>query len=226
MAGRTLLHPMTRAELAEILPKPRATAGTRCGPLITAGLPIDFAKSGMRGRGDGWIWFRTARGPAEDGADEAARPRQPSPQGLLERVSHEHQLVVRRTNRSAASAFKRWPMACGFSIAPVRTMASGTPSTRSYPSCGRRCGLAVAASGSGAPSAPGHAASFTEAVDFGAGAAIGLSYSSQAETRADRATRAMFKIVRRLDPEEDCNDLPWKPKGMHWRTYNRLVGAI
>ena len=41
-----------------------------------------------------------------------------------------------------------------------------------------------------------------------------LSYSSQAESRADRATRAMFKIVRRLDPEENCNDLPPKPKGM------------
>ena len=50
-----------------------------------------------------------------------------------------------------------------------------------------------------------------------------LSYSSQAESRADRATRAMFKIVRRLDPEEDCNDLPRKPKGMHWRTYDRLA---
>jgi hypothetical protein len=50
-----------------------------------------------------------------------------------------------------------------------------------------------------------------------------LSYSSQAETRADRATRAMFKIVRRLDPHEDCNDLPPKPPRMHWRTYNRLV---
>ena len=31
----------------------------------------------------------------------------------------------------------------------------------------------------------------------------------------------MFKIVRRLDPEEDCNDLPRKPRGMHWRTYER-----
>lgn len=39
---------------------------------------------------------------------------------------------------------------------------------------------------------------------------------TQAETRADRATRAMFKIVRRLDPAENCNDLPVKPKGMHW----------
>ena len=33
----------------------------------------------------------------------------------------------------------------------------------------------------------------------------------------------MLKFVRRLDPEEECNDLPPKPKGMHWRTYNRLV---
>ena len=50
-----------------------------------------------------------------------------------------------------------------------------------------------------------------------------VHYATQSESRADRATRAMFKIVRRLDPEEDCNDLPPKPKGMHWRTYNRLV---
>ncbi len=33
----------------------------------------------------------------------------------------------------------------------------------------------------------------------------------------------MFKIVKRLDPKEHCNDLPGKPEGMHWRTYNRLV---
>lgn len=49
-----------------------------------------------------------------------------------------------------------------------------------------------------------------------------LSYSSQAESRADRANRAMFKIVRRLDPTQDFNELPPKPKGMHWQTYNRL----
>lgn len=50
-----------------------------------------------------------------------------------------------------------------------------------------------------------------------------LRYSSQAETKADRATRAMFKIVKRLAPEQDYNDLPAKPKRMHWRTYNRLA---
>jgi hypothetical protein len=50
-----------------------------------------------------------------------------------------------------------------------------------------------------------------------------ISYGLQAETRADRATRAIFKIVRRLDREQDINDLPPKPPRMHWRTYHRLV---
>jgi len=51
----------------------------------------------------------------------------------------------------------------------------------------------------------------------------GLRYSSQRETRADRATRAMFKIVRTLDPSAQFNDLSPKPKDMHWNTYDRLV---
>jgi hypothetical protein len=51
----------------------------------------------------------------------------------------------------------------------------------------------------------------------------GLRYSSQAETRGGRAVRAMFKIVRRLDLSAQINNLPLKPKGMHWRTYERLV---
>jgi len=50
-----------------------------------------------------------------------------------------------------------------------------------------------------------------------------VRYSSQAETRADRATRAMFKIVHLLDPTAQINELPSKPKGMHWRTYERLA---
>jgi hypothetical protein len=39
-------------------------------------------------------------------------------------------------------------------------------------------------------------------------------FSSQSETRTGRATRAMFKIVKRLDLGQECNDLPWKPKGI------------
>jgi len=51
----------------------------------------------------------------------------------------------------------------------------------------------------------------------------GIRYSSQSETKADRATRAMLKIVKRLDPEQHYNHLPCKPKAMHWRTYNRIA---
>jgi hypothetical protein len=49
----------------------------------------------------------------------------------------------------------------------------------------------------------------------------GLRYSSQAE--GGRAARAMFKIVRRLDPSAQINNLPPKPKGIHWRTYERFA---
>ncbi len=33
----------------------------------------------------------------------------------------------------------------------------------------------------------------------------------------------MFKFVRRFGPTVEINDLPPKPKAMHWRTYKRLV---
>src|SRR6516165_10693641 len=52
-----------------------------------------------------------------------------------------------------------------------------------------------------------------------------LRYLSQRETKEDRATRQMLKIVKRLNPDDPdpCNDLPEKPNGMHWSTYDRLV---
>jgi hypothetical protein len=51
---------------------------------------------------------------------------------------------------------------------------------------------------------------------------FGLRYSSQSETRLNRANRGMHKVERRLG-SEPCGDLPPKPKGMHWRTYERLA---
>ena len=33
----------------------------------------------------------------------------------------------------------------------------------------------------------------------------------------------MMKIVKRLEPDATCNELPPKPKGMHWSTYDRLA---
>lgn len=50
-----------------------------------------------------------------------------------------------------------------------------------------------------------------------------LTYGSQSEGRADRANRGMFKIVKKFHPNERRNDLPARPKGMHRRTYQRLV---
>lgn len=50
-----------------------------------------------------------------------------------------------------------------------------------------------------------------------------LYYSSQSEGIADRANRGMFKIVKRLDPSENFNNLPRRPKNMRWRTYRRLL---
>lgn len=50
-----------------------------------------------------------------------------------------------------------------------------------------------------------------------------VRYSSQSETRSDRANRAMQKIVRRLDPTREYNELPPKPHGMHWHTYERFA---
>jgi len=50
-----------------------------------------------------------------------------------------------------------------------------------------------------------------------------LCYSSQSEGIADRANRGMFKIVKKLDPDQRFNDLPPRPKHMRWETYKRLV---
>jgi hypothetical protein len=49
-----------------------------------------------------------------------------------------------------------------------------------------------------------------------------LRYLSQRETPSGRANLGMLKVAKRLDPEARGNALPFKPKGMHWSTYERL----
>lgn len=53
-----------------------------------------------------------------------------------------------------------------------------------------------------------------------------LAYACQRETNDDRATRRADRIRERLAWEPGIlNGEGWKPKGMHWRTYHRLVSA-
>lgn len=51
-----------------------------------------------------------------------------------------------------------------------------------------------------------------------------LAYDSQREAPHDRAARRADKIREKLDWEPGIlNGNGWKPKGMHWKTYQRLT---
>ena len=50
-----------------------------------------------------------------------------------------------------------------------------------------------------------------------------LAYSSQNENAALRAARKSRKIVEKLGGDPYSDFFPDKPKGMHWRTYDRLI---
>jgi hypothetical protein len=50
-----------------------------------------------------------------------------------------------------------------------------------------------------------------------------LAYSSQNEDKAQRASRKSRKIIERLGGDPYDEDYPDKPKGMRWKTYDRLI---
>jgi hypothetical protein len=50
-----------------------------------------------------------------------------------------------------------------------------------------------------------------------------LVYQSQRESAPERAARKSRRIVRRLGGNTEDEYYPDKPKGMHWKTYNRLI---
>jgi len=50
-----------------------------------------------------------------------------------------------------------------------------------------------------------------------------LTYASQQESRSDRLMEKVRKIRQRLGGGVDISEpFPWKPKGMHWKTYRKL----
>ena len=54
-----------------------------------------------------------------------------------------------------------------------------------------------------------------------------LGYQCQRESASDRTLRKDWKLRARLGGEPGmANPIPGKPKGMHWRTYNRIVDDI
>ena len=52
-----------------------------------------------------------------------------------------------------------------------------------------------------------------------------LPYASQGEDHTDRMQRRVDKIVRKFGPESLEDDFYYKPKGMHWKTFERLIST-
>ncbi len=54
-----------------------------------------------------------------------------------------------------------------------------------------------------------------------------LPYGSQMESDSDRASRKANKLRKQLGGEQGClNPIPSRPKGMHRKTYQRIVNEI
>ena len=66
---------------------------------------------------------------------------------------------------------------------------------------------------------------FSAGRGWGCRTCLNLAYPSQSERADYRAWRRRDKIRARLGAEPGCDTIwPWqKPKGMHWRTFERLV---
>ncbi len=53
-----------------------------------------------------------------------------------------------------------------------------------------------------------------------------LAYSSTREGAYERNRRRADELRRRIGGKPGIFSVPWKPKGMHWRTYERIVAEI
>ncbi len=53
-----------------------------------------------------------------------------------------------------------------------------------------------------------------------------LAYSSTREGAYERSRRRADELRRRIGCKPGLFSVPWKPKGMHWSTYDRIVAEI
>ncbi len=53
-----------------------------------------------------------------------------------------------------------------------------------------------------------------------------LAYVSEAEDACGRSWRTQRKLAARLGAKDDTNAYPLRPKGMHERTYKRILQRI
>lgn len=58
---------------------------------------------------------------------------------------------------------------------------------------------------------------------YGSRHAFNLSYASQSESGHDRALRKKWKLLDKFDGDQYC---PVRPKGMHQKTYEHLLGKF
>ena len=66
----------------------------------------------------------------------------------------------------------------------------------------------------------------SEAYTFACRKAYRLAYRSQRETPRDRALSGAFALRRKLGADGGIGDYVTKPKGMHWRTFERVMERI
>lgn len=60
---------------------------------------------------------------------------------------------------------------------------------------------------------------------FGCHKCLGLAYWSENRGKSDRAIRMKWNYVRKISSEAD-HDQPARPKGMHRKTYDKLMGKV
>jgi hypothetical protein len=53
--------------------------------------------------------------------------------------------------------------------------------------------------------------------------AIMIAHGRRFSSWLPRRSHPECRAIKRLDPEATCNDLPPKPNGKHWSTYDRLA---